>query len=276
MILPRLSIELITKGERTLIEVLRSIEAQDFDDYEVVCVNSSTDPNTSMVISEFGATEIITDVKTKALEARLIAHENSHCDFSLLLDSTRVLTKDALCFVMREYSSRDMVCLREGSLGEGFWIEQASILRQLSENQADRAISNVSAYILPRFYRASLLDRAFDFIRENLSFQLLKEISYGEHHLIFESAYRFSKDITLSNTVLIEHYEDDSLAAIFRKYRWYGLSQRTLNSIPFDSNVKRLTSHLRRAIFRDFTLYTKSIPLNLARSIAFFIGYYVG
>ena len=215
-------------------------------------------------------------IGTKALEARILAHENSHCEFSLLFDSTRLLTKGALSHIMSEYSSRDMVCLREGSLGDGFWVQQASMLRQLSENQADKAINKISAYILPRFYRSSLLDKAFDFIRRNLPIQLLKEISYGEHHLIFESAYRFSKDITLSNTILVEHFEDSNLATIFGKYRWYGLSQRSLYNIPFDSNVKKLGSHVREDISQNIALYVKSAPLNIVRSIAFFFGYLIG
>lgn len=268
-------IELISKGEKALLAVLDSVVSQDFQDYSIVCVNSSTDSHTSDIIKEAGAELVGVDHSTKALNARSIAHEYANGEFSLVLDSTRVLKKGALSALVSQYSTYDLTCIKESSIGQGFWVNQAGMLRDFSEMQATRALNRTSSFILPRFYRSSLLDKAFGFIKENIPESVFKEISYGEHHLIFECAYKFSKNIGVTDSAMIEHFEDESFAAIFKKYHWYGRSQRTLNQIPFASSVKKISSHTRMVDLGNLGSLIRTLPISFARAIPFFLGYLI-
>ena len=58
-------------------------------------------------------------------------------DLSLILDSTRPLRIDAL-EILLNYKNYDMVIIKEESLGDGFWVNQAKLLKEISERQYDR------------------------------------------------------------------------------------------------------------------------------------------
>ncbi len=270
----QISIELITKGEPTTEKVLESISQQTFGDYEVTCVNSSYNPMVAELLKEYGVHEIPVKPHTKHLEARYLAHTNSTGEFRLLLDSTRPLDKNTLETLLYKYSKFRAVCIREKSLGQGFWVKQADILRSLSEHSDFQKNGSKIAYLLPRFYRGDVLNNAFKFLKQSIDNRLFTEISYGEHHLIYDAAKLEPSDITITDEALISHYEDESSKAIFRKYHWYGKSQRTLNLLKFDSNVNKLNSHKRPFSFSTFVPKMRTIPIRSLRTIAFLIGYF--
>ena len=87
-----ISIELSVVSGRYLDELLESLRAQAFQDYELVIVNSN--PECPDKIRDFGGKEIFRN--TGKLEARKIAHEASKGEFELLLEETRFLSPDTL------------------------------------------------------------------------------------------------------------------------------------------------------------------------------------
>jgi len=270
----QISIEMITKGEPTIEYVLKSIQQQSFRDYDVTCVNSSENPKLKGLLKEYGVNEIRVEPHTKHLEARYLAHVNSSGKFRLLLDSTRPLRQDAFEVLITQYANFEAVCIKEGSLGLGFWVRQAEILSYLSGYSDIKDKTSKIAYVLPRFYREEVLTRAFKFIKENIDDHLFADISYGEHHLIYDAARVAPDHIGITDETLIDHFEDASSRAIFRKYLWYGKSQKTLNQIKFNSNAKNLISHKRPFSTRTVLPKIKTIPIRFLRTSAFIIGYF--
>ena len=269
----QISVELISRGEPTTECVLNSIKKQTFTDYDITCINSSGNAEVSDLLRKFEVKEIIAIPATKLLEARYLAHTNSSGRFRLLLDSTRPLEENALEILISKYGNFSAVCVREGPLGHGFWVKQADQLRSLSDNLfLDTAGENV-AYLLPRFYRAETLDKAFKFLKENIEDELFKEISYGEHHLIYEAARLEKNEIAITDEILLKHFEDTKAKVIFEKYRRYGKSQKTLNRLNIDSNAKRLKSHKRPYSKKRIFPMTITIPIRLLRVLAFLSGY---
>lgn len=266
-----ISIELISKGEIQLKETLESIRDQCFEDIEIVCADSSDNKDIKPLLKEFDCRIIELPLGTFHLKARYLAHINSRGDFCLLLDSTRPLKKNALLTLKREYSSYDMTIIKEDSKGNGFWVEQARKLTDISVSQFNRIYSETLPFLLPRFYRREILDRSFSNIKETKK-SIFDRISYGEHHLIFEEARKLSKNIGLTNEKLISHYEDDSLLKILKKYHWYGKSQRTLDLIS-QSETKSLSKHVRRNV--PFRKRLGTIPISTARIMPFILGYFI-
>ena len=269
----RISIEMLSRGEPSTARVLKSIEEQTFKDYDITCVNSSGNPEISDLLHEFKVKEIVAEPSTKHLEARYLAHINSSGKFRLLLDSTRPLEPNALELLISKYSGFKAVCIREGSLGQGFWVKQADLLRSSSEMLFKKTVGNTPAYILPRFYRSEILDEAFKFLKSVINVELFKKIGYGEHHLIYDAAKLKSSEIAITDEILLKHFEDSSARMILRKYTSYGKSQRTLNMLSVNLKAKKLSSH-RRPLSRKLIIpMTKTVPLRLLRVSGFLLGY---
>lgn len=268
-------IELITRGEKSLRKVLESIKGQSFKDYVVTCVNSSPSEMTSKLLSEFNVREIKVQPETCILEARYLAHVNCEGEYRFILDSTRPLVPDALHELIHGYSTYKAVCVKEGSLGDGFWVEQAKMIKRYSDMSFEKTVGDNVAYILPRFYISSILDIAFDFLKENMGESIFNKINYGDHHLIYEATELKNGEIALTQEELLNHYEDSTAKIIFQKYLRYGNSQKMLKYIRFESNSKSLFSHLRPFSIRDIWLKIQSSPLIFLRGLAFFIGYIV-
>ncbi len=268
-----IGIEMITRGETTLEDVLVSLSVQSFKDFMIACVNSSGKDDISETLRKYGVKEIAVDPSTNFLEARYIAHINASGKYRLLLDSTRPLDGKALEILISNYKSFPAVCLREGSIGNGFWVCQADRLRLLSEASFKETAGKNVAYILPRFYHENVLDRSFLFLKENIDEKLFVRIGYGEHHLIYETANLKENEICITKEILMTHYEDTTARDIIKKYMRYGRSQRTLDKLDFTASAKKLASHKRPLSLRTLIPSIVTIPIRFLRISAFLLGY---
>ncbi len=267
-----ISIELITRGEPTLKNTLDSIFNQNFKNYEVICIDSSGKFKTKDLLSTYNCKVIELPGETKHLVARYEANKYAGGDRALILDATRPLVSNALNTLNNLYSNHDMVIIKEGSIGKGFWVHQSNILKEISEMQNARLNSEILGFLLPRFYNRNILSKAFDAIVEHTG-QLFTKISYGEHHLIFEECMKLSHDFILTNEILLSHYEDDNLMKILKKYYWYGKSQKVLKNLK-DSQTNNLRTHVRKNI--GLRNRIRTLPINTARGISFILGYVFG
>ena len=144
-------------------------------------------------------------------------------------------------------------------------------MTNVSISQVNRLITEILAFLLPRFYRREILDFSFSTIKE-ITKSAFDKISYSEHHLIFEEARKFSRNIGLTDESLISHFEDDSLLKIFRKHHWYGKSQKILNLLESSE-----TKYFFRYARRKNPLYKRIgiIPISTARMLPFLPGYFI-
>lgn len=266
-----ISIELISRGEPALRNTLRSIVQQDFRDFELICVDSSRNKETLDLLSTYNCRLIDLPERTGHLLARYEAHKYAKGERSLLLDSTRPLFPNALDTLNKVYYNYDMVVIKAASVGNGFWVEQAEKLREINEQQIWRLKKEAVAFLLPRLFNKSILTDAFDsIISQNQG--LYEDISYGEHHLIFEECWKRSKNIAMTEERLMYHFEDDSLFRIVSKYYRYGRAQKNLKRIR-NSNTNKFGTHLRggASLFKRI----QTLPISIARGAPFFIGYIV-
>lgn len=264
-----ISIQLISKGEPSLSDVLESIKNQTYKNYEIICANSSNNITVKNLLLSYNCKVIDLPVNSHHLVARYTAHKYAKGDKSLLLDSTRPLKNNALEVLSKKYYNFNMVILKEDSLGRGFWVNQAKLLKYISEMQSNRLNKESLAFLLPRFYNSELLSEAFNNIIKKTG-KLFDEISYGEHHIIFDECKKLSNNISVTNETLLSHYEDSSFKKIIKKYYWYGKSQRTLKSLG-GTAASKLSTHIRRNVC--LKMRVRTIPISAARSIPFILGY---
>lgn len=267
------SIEIITRGERTLEEALKSIEKQSNDSFEIVCANSSSDPFTCKILDNYSVKHLEVG-SVKHLRGRELAHSLSSGKVSLIMDSTRILDPgmlDALKVYIEEF---DMVAIKEGSIGEGFWVNQARLYKNFSERNVDSNLikNKVPSYVLPRLFKRDILNKTFISLRQNIPKKLFDSIGYGEHHLIVQEALSFSKSLYYyKETDLIKHYEDATLDSIYRKYKNYGKDQKILNAVP-KYTASHLTSHFRKLNKYQIVDSIRTLPIIFIRSWSFSIG----
>ena len=269
----KVSIELITRDENTINRVLESINEQSFKDTEIIAVNSSAGHESEVILKKYNATVLKVPPGTGHLEARYLANKSAIGEYRIMLDSTRPLEVNALELLMTKYKNFSAVCLREGSIGQGFWVNQAKMLKKLSDDSFLKTRGKNIAYLLPRFYKGEILDSAFKYLKMKLSDNLFNSISYGEHHLIYEACNLNAEEVALTDEELINHYEDESLDFILQKYRRYGKAQKVLDNIEFNSRSKVISSHKRPFNVTKIGLELSTLPIRAVRGIAFLTGY---
>ena len=271
------SIEIITQGEKNLKNSLESIVRQSFDSFEIVCADSSSLSSISKILDDYSVRHVEVG-SIRHLRGREVSHSLSKGKYSLMMDSTRLLEYSTL-EILREYIKNfDMIAIKEGSIGSGFWVEQAKIYKSISEKSAnsDKKIDKIPSYILPRLYRSDLLGNVFKSLRQKIANDLFDSIGYGEHHIIFQEAILMTNSFFYyKDAELILHYEDNSMRSIYRKYRNYGRDQTILKIIP-QYNASKLVSRLRGRNMNQIKGNLICFPLISLRSISFIIGILLG
>lgn len=274
----RFSIQIPTLGEKSLGQVLDSIRLQDSLDYEVVVVDSSGKDLSGLRERWPEVRFTALPVGTGLLQARWTAFHQSGGEYSLLLDSTRVLTPGALSRIAKVVDSKDMWFLAEGSIGVGYWTRAAALDKEIAIRDYDRSHFRLAeqGFLLPRLFRSRLLSESFAQLRRDLPLDLLYRIYYGDHHLIWSSARRLSTEYGLVRHVTLAHIEDSSLIQVVRKYRRYGESRRELRDLGGFGQVGRVDSHWRSMkSARPFEVLMLA-PLYGVRAAAFLLGSWAG
>ncbi len=267
------SIEIITRGEKSLKDSLESMRRQSYDSFEIVCANSSSEPWVSKVLEDYSVNHVEVGAM-KHLRGREVSHSLSKGRYSLIMDSTRLLESNSLEILKQYIDNFDMVAIKEGSIGSGFWVAQARIYKSISEKniQSDRIKEKVPSYILPRLYRNNLLSKVFRSLRQKIPDKMFDSIGYGEHHIIFQEAISVTDSFYYyRSNELIKHYEDDSIMKIYHKYRSYGKDQIILKAYP-SYNASSLASHMRGLSMSQFIGNVLCSPLISLRSMSFLIG----
>ena len=267
------SIEIITRGEKSLKDSLESITRQTYNSFEIVCANSSSDSSITKILDDYSVKHLEVGI-VRHLRGRELAHNLSGGKFSFMMDSTRLFEPDTLDILKQYIEKYDMVVVKEGSLGSGFWAKQSKIYKNVSEKNTGTELvkEKVLSYILPRLYKTNLLSNVFVSLRQKLSSKLFDSIGYGEHHIIFQEAISMTKSFYYyQNKELIKHYEDESMRSIYMKYKSYGKDQIILRALPH-YNASRLSTHARNINKSQIIGNIFCLPLISIRTISFLIG----
>ena len=272
-----ISIQILTKGERSLSSVLESIWSQTASEYEVILVDTTGKDWSRELRTHPNLRVVHVPSSTRILEGRYLANLESKGKFRLILDATRQLAPGVLGQFEDMLTKYDMAVLREDSIGSSFWARLARIDREITNSSDNfrRSIQQRGGVLLPRLFKDWLLTSALDALREALGPDRFMSIGYGDHHLIWEEALKLSSNVGMSSNVVLSHFEDQTLIEILRKYRRYGMSQRELSMYLPYSTASRLASHQRSYAGISIRNRLGVLPLYAVRTLSFLSGYYI-
>jgi glycosyltransferase involved in cell wall biosynthesis len=224
---------------RYLEEVLKSIDSQSYDRYEVIAVNDSGDINISKIITNYGVYEIIES--GSLLKARYLASMKSKGSQVFFLDETRpFITVDALEIISKNNS--DMIFVNEKEVSTNLISKASSI-----ERQSIFSIENIRSlkpYVLPRVYNRQLVMKSLDLVRNKLGPVYEWARIMPEDLFIYYEARKLSNNFSIETRQLMKHYGDFTLRDVVKKYYRYGRGFG-ISSFTSYRNIVNLSVHER-------------------------------
>lgn len=271
---PLISIVIPTKNSaNTLDKCLRSIVTQTYHNIELVIVDSQSTDRTIEIAGEYSAK--IIETQWGLLGARFLGFKASKGDYILYLDSDQILAySNILQRSLSMFSNNDMLCLEEESSRiDSFLQKLIAADRKLVNKFWEKNIDPLSGFLIPRFYKHSLLDAVFkklDIVCH------MHELGINEDCLMYYHAYRLSHSSKIGViSMSLLHNDLSSLIDYFHKNYIYGKNMKLLAK---NSLYRRLI--LRNIRFRKGLTFniqsTQSIILRILKIVPFLVGIIIG
>lgn len=263
--MPKISIEIPVTWGNHLKEQMEAIRKQTFQDYEISVASSMPLESNEDLLREYGAK--ITHCGPNILEKRYIAHSQANSEYSLLLDETRIPERQLLSVL--ESMNDDMVIIDEKDVGDTFWVNMSN-LDKINSLECNDLLA-VKGFVLPRYFKSTLLTQAFAEIRGRLEETIFKSVLMEDHQLIYYEASKLSTSIVALKGQYLFHYGDKTLTSILKKYHRYGNGHKILRNTYYEEilsprkRIRKICSGNRLGLYIFY----------LARGIPFLIGYYL-
>jgi glycosyltransferase involved in cell wall biosynthesis len=257
-------------SSKTIGETISSVQRQSYQNIEVIIVDSNSKDDTAKIATSKGCKVIFTD--WKLLGARYLGCKAASGEFVLMLDSDQVLVEATIERSLPLFKDYEMLCLGEMSHTFHTLIQKMfEADRRIVHSEAQIQLHPIYGTLLARFYKRTLLDRAFEAIPR----QLLPYVLAHDHAIIYYEACKLSDRVKILPNALY-HHEPATLLELWKKNFRYGRSTRALMANGYYKDLiirktrPRKTS--TRKITRDKLL--SSLLLSL-KAPAYFLGLYV-
>ena len=204
--------------------------------------------------------------------AREIGVRKANGKYILLFDSDQILERTAIERGVKLLRDYDMLWLEERTYNPKSILEKLyDADRKLVQKHYKDFINPVGGVILPRFYKISIIRKAFDKIPK----EILPLCVAHDHAIIYYEAKKISEKITrLDNAVW--HQEPSSFINLFRKTYRYGKTTKALVKNGVYSNIIKSKDSMRKFEGEDLKLWILSNILRVIRGIPYKLGYWFG
>jgi glycosyltransferase involved in cell wall biosynthesis len=220
---PLVSIAIPTRNSaKTLSSCLDAIKQQTYANIEIIVIDSKSTDETIDIAKRYSAQTISTD--WKLLGARYLGLQASKGKYMLLLDSDQILYPSTIERLVEQAQKYDMMCLEETAYNPKTFLEKLFVAdRNLVNRFADMHFDPLQGVLLARFYKKSLLSRAFD----KIDIEKLHDVVAHDHAIIYYEAYQLSKSVGMVNKAVM-HKEPATLIELWKKNYRYGKTTREL------------------------------------------------
>jgi glycosyltransferase involved in cell wall biosynthesis len=239
----------------------------------LVIVDSQSTDRTIEIAREYSAK--IIETQWGLLGARFLGFKASKGDYILYLDSDQILAySNILQRSLSMFPNNDMLCLEEESSRiDSFLQKLIAADRKLVNKFWERNIDPLSGFLIPRFYKRSLLDAVFkklDIVCH------MHELGINEDCLIYYYAHRLSHSSrigAISKALL--HMDLSSLIEYFHKNYIYGKNMKPLveNSLYKELILRNI--RFRKGLTFDIQS-AQSIALRVLKIVPFLAGLAIG
>ena len=246
---------------------LDALMQQTYENVEVNVIDANSSDETVGIAKRYGIH--VVQYSGALLGARNEGTKLAKGKYVLLLDSDQVLSTDAIqrAVQMSEHRKLSMLVLEESVYKRETLIERLFELdRQLIHTVVD--LSPYTGVVLPRFYEADLLRRAFAHIPE----ECLQSVGGQDHAIIYYEAWLIDKDVDIL-TVAVKHIEPDSLALMWHKFYRWGRTSRAARLGKYAELLKH-KERFRIGSFRrgNFVSSLASVALLLIKGVPYKCG----
>lgn len=268
---PKITISIPTLNSGPFLpQCLKAIQEQDYKNFEVNIIDGGSTDNTIEIAQSMGVKKCYI-YEHALLGARYEGVKKATGEYILLLDSDQILDKDALtrAISILQGGKLDMLIFEEDVYQVSSFLEKLFQLdRRLIHQVKD--FSPYTGVMLPRFYKTSLLKKAFSAIPNDL----LKTVGGQDHAIIYFEAWKISQKVGLVPHA-VYHIEPRSLITLWKKfYRWGGTSLGARYGKYEEMLNKK--ERFRTGMFKKGLISASigSLILLVLKGIPFKLGYY--
>jgi glycosyltransferase involved in cell wall biosynthesis len=268
-LIEKVSVVIPTRNSaKTLEQTISSVKRQSFANTEIVISDSKSNDGTLKIAERMDCKIVSTD--WKLLGARYQGFKVSTGEYILMLDSDQILEDKAIDRSVRLFEKFDMLCLEEMSYRPKTMIEKMfEADRKLIQQEADLQLDPVFGAMLPRFFRRSLLIKAYEAIPKSHFPVIIAQ----DHAILYYEAWKLSKRITIVPHA-VWHNEPSSFRDLWKKNFRYGRSTKALFELGHYNDFWKKKTRLRKTkkhISRDKVL---SSALLILKAPPYLIGLY--
>lgn len=254
-------------SEKFLRKCLEAVKAQTYSNIEVNIIDGDSKDRTLDIAKELGVKQIII-CKDALLKARYEGVKVAEGEYILLLDSDQILEPNAI--------ERSIELIEAGNdmlvLGEDVY-NATSFLEKLfqQDRKLVHAVKDFNPYtsvMLPRFYRASILKKAF----EAIPTEVLDNVGGQDHALIYYEAWQHSQAVALVPHA-VKHIEPSSIKVMVKKFYRWGYSSEAAHHPRYEELLSK-KERFRKGIFTRglVTASFASILLLLIKGVPYYAG----
>lgn len=227
---PLFSFQIVSRGEPSLSDCLKSISAQSDRDFEVTLVTTEASTREAIGALPFEVNSVLVDRKTRLLEARRIANVSSSGEWAILLDARRILMPNFAASLRSMHTSADLVVIPERGRYTTRWGSVGALDKDIVNRRSNLrdSLSRREPVILPRCFRRTLLSAAFRKLERDLGEALMKQVVYGDHYLLYLASLAEEPRMAVDWDSTILHLEEADFKETIMKYFAYGRSQTVL------------------------------------------------
>lgn len=251
-------------------QCLQAINNQNYPNLEINIVDGGSKDNTLEIAKEMGVTKIFS-YPYALLGARYEGVKKATGEYILLLDSDQILEPRAIerALTLIEKKKYDMLILEEDVY------QSKNILEKLFQwdRKLIHSVKDFSPYtgvMLPRFYKTSILKKAFSAIPS----ELFKTVGGQDHAIIYFEAWNVSKKVGLVPNAVF-HIEPNSLREIWRKFYRWGKTSVGARYGKYDDLLSK-KERFRTGMFQKGLIRASvaSLLLLVVKGVPYKIGYF--
>jgi glycosyltransferase involved in cell wall biosynthesis len=268
---PLVTISIPTYNSEKFIKLcLEAIKNQTYKNIEVNFIDGNSKDKTIEIIKSLGYENIITN-NLSLLASRYEGAKAAGGEYVLMLDSDQILDADAIekC-IAKLKEDFDMLILGETVYSDKKFLEKLfKCDRDLINSVRD--LSPFTGVLLPRFYKKSLLLKAFEAIPQNI----LEKVGGQDHAIIYYEAWSISKKVGYTEQC-VRHIEPSELIPMMKKFYRWGKTSTGARFGKYDELLNK-KEHFRTGLFKKglITASLGSILLLVIKGVPYKLGYYI-
>lgn len=264
------SIIIPTLNSETFLPIcLEAIKEQTYKDIEIIIVDGGSTDATVTIAKKYHVAKV-TLYKKALLGARSEGINFVNGEYVVLLDSDQVLEKTAVERAVNEMKIYDMLVLDEDvyqvkTFVEKLFHEDRKVINTVKDT------SPFTGVMLPRFYKFTLIEKAFKKIPKNI----IEKVGGQDHAIIYYEAWKISKKVgILPNAVF--HIEPNSIRIIWKKFYKWGYTSVDAHFEGYEELLAK-KERFRTGLFKKGLIKASfaSIFLLLLKGVPYKTGYFI-